>query len=213
MKRLSREDFATVKLWNALELLKQTSNSALVSSVANSTSDMLSTSWSIADGVPEHDLADSSTVELVITLGGDGTVLHAAWLFQKVVPPLLSFHLGTLGFLTAFDFGNLEAVFDRVLLSEEAMPFRLGLRMRLSCCVYRSKTVRTPGLRRLEKSNSVESKPRADETFHILNDLVIDRGPSAYMSQLEVFGDERHLSDHASGASHAGQDQRGAEKA
>ncbi|KAJ3043270.1 hypothetical protein HK097_001776 [Rhizophlyctis rosea] len=37
------------------------------------------------------------------------------------------------------------------------------------------------------------SKPVAAETFQILNDLVVDRGPSAYMSQLELFVDDRHL--------------------
>ncbi|KAI9029813.1 ATP-NAD kinase-like domain-containing protein, partial [Phycomyces nitens] len=31
------------------------------------------------------------------------------------------------------------------------------------------------------------------ETFEVLNELVVDRGPSAYMSALELFGDERHL--------------------
>ncbi|KAJ3034918.1 hypothetical protein HDV00_004528 [Rhizophlyctis rosea] len=37
------------------------------------------------------------------------------------------------------------------------------------------------------------SKPVAAETFQILNDMVVDRGPSAYMSQLELFVDDRHL--------------------
>ncbi|KAJ3265234.1 hypothetical protein HDU76_012078, partial [Blyttiomyces sp. JEL0837] len=31
------------------------------------------------------------------------------------------------------------------------------------------------------------------ETFQILNDLVVDRGPSAFMSQLELFVDDKHL--------------------
>ena len=31
------------------------------------------------------------------------------------------------------------------------------------------------------------------EEFHILSDLVVDRGPSAYMSQLELFVDDVHL--------------------
>lgn len=31
------------------------------------------------------------------------------------------------------------------------------------------------------------------ETFQVLNDLVVDRGPHSYMSMLELFGDERHL--------------------
>lgn len=33
-------------------------------------------------------------------LGGDGTVLYASWLFQHVVPPVIPFALGSLGFLT-----------------------------------------------------------------------------------------------------------------
>ena len=32
-----------------------------------------------------------------------------------------------------------------------------------------------------------------DGKYQVLNELVVDRGPSAYMSSLEVFGDDRHL--------------------
>lgn len=31
------------------------------------------------------------------------------------------------------------------------------------------------------------------QTFHVLNEIVVDRGPSSNMSMLELFGDERHL--------------------
>lgn len=42
-------------------------------------------------------------VDLVITLGGDGTILHASSLFKVgAVPPVLSFSMGTLGFLLPF---------------------------------------------------------------------------------------------------------------
>ncbi|CDW99603.1 hypothetical protein, partial [Sporisorium scitamineum] len=34
---------------------------------------------------------------------------------------------------------------------------------------------------------------RPVETFEVLNDLVVDRGPSPYVSLLEVFGDEHHM--------------------
>jgi len=34
---------------------------------------------------------------------------------------------------------------------------------------------------------------RPTETFEVLNDLVIDRGPSPYVSLLELFGDEHHM--------------------
>lgn len=42
-------------------------------------------------------------IDLVITLGGDGTILHASSLFNTgPVPPVLSFSMGTLGFLLPF---------------------------------------------------------------------------------------------------------------
>lgn len=38
-----------------------------------------------------------------MTLGGDGTILHASSLFRTgAVPPVLSFSMGTLGFLLPF---------------------------------------------------------------------------------------------------------------
>ncbi|GJM88465.1 hypothetical protein PR202_ga04529 [Eleusine coracana subsp. coracana] len=41
-------------------------------------------------------------VDLVVTLGGDGTVLWAASLFKGPVPPVVAFSLGSLGFMTPF---------------------------------------------------------------------------------------------------------------
>ncbi len=42
-----------------------------------------------------------SYVDFVVCLGGDGLLLHAASLFGSAMPPLISFNLGSLGFLTA----------------------------------------------------------------------------------------------------------------
>lgn len=67
-------------------------------------------------------------------LGGDGTVLFTSWLFQKIVPPVLPFALGSLGFLTNFDFANYKPVMDTVL--DQGM--RVNLRMRFTCTVYRA---------------------------------------------------------------------------
>ena len=45
----------------------------------------------------------ASKVDLAVTLGGDGTILHVSSLFdQDAVPPVLSFSMGTLGFLLPF---------------------------------------------------------------------------------------------------------------
>ncbi|KAK4548493.1 hypothetical protein LTR36_009403 [Oleoguttula mirabilis] len=58
-------------------------------------------------------------VDLTSTLGGDGTILHAASLFAtaKSVPPVLSFSMGTLGFLGEWKFPEYKRAFREVYVS------------------------------------------------------------------------------------------------
>ncbi|RMZ77821.1 hypothetical protein DV737_g4148, partial [Chaetothyriales sp. CBS 132003] len=112
--------------------------------------------------------------DLVLTLGGDGTVLFTSWLFQRVVPPILSFSLGSLGFLTTFEFDKYKEHLDRAM-GDAGM--RVNLRMRFTCTVWHADT--SPGA---EKGAAEEG-----EQFEVLNELVIDRGPSAYVSNLELY--------------------------
>ncbi|KAH7319957.1 NAD(H) kinase [Stachybotrys elegans] len=111
--------------------------------------------------------------DLVLTLGGDGTVLFTSWLFQRVVPPILSFSLGSLGFMTTFEFEKYKEHLNRVM-GDDGM--KINLRMRFTCTVYRNGA----------GNNGVEEA----EQFEVLNELVIDRGPSPYVSQLELYGDD-----------------------
>ncbi|GAA6001398.1 hypothetical protein JCM10207_006648 [Rhodosporidiobolus poonsookiae] len=161
--------------------------------------------------------------DFVITLGGDGTVLYTSWLFQQIVPPVIPFALGSLGFLTNFDYSNFRSTLDAAIES----GVRVNLRMRFTCTVYRAVTDDEACKRQAVKSgktggifmksltregwDAIESgKPlggkegkkdkaikcfstRAVESFEVLNDLVVDRGPSPYVSQLELFGDEHHM--------------------
>jgi NAD+ kinase len=53
------------------------------------------------DSLPEH------RPELVVVLGGDGTLLAAARAFARTDTPLLSVNLGSLGFLTEVPLGDL----------------------------------------------------------------------------------------------------------
>jgi NADH kinase len=53
-----------------------------------------------ADCISEYE----RVVDLVITLGGDGTILHASSLFPRKVAPILSFSMGSLGFLLPFSY-------------------------------------------------------------------------------------------------------------
>ncbi|KAJ1999057.1 hypothetical protein GGI04_004737 [Coemansia thaxteri] len=71
--------------------------------------------------------------DFVVTLGGDGTVLYTSWLFQRTVPPIIPFHLGSLGFLTVFDHRHARRVLDSAMRA----GVRVNLRMRFTCTVYR----------------------------------------------------------------------------
>ncbi|KAF1851171.1 NADH kinase-like protein POS5 [Cucurbitaria berberidis CBS 394.84] len=67
-------------------------------------------------GVPQH-LSDKT--DLVCTLGGDGTLLRASSLFSQAanVPPVLSFAMGTIGFLGEFKFREYKRAFREVYMS------------------------------------------------------------------------------------------------
>lgn len=60
-----------------------------------------------------------SKVDLITTFGGDGTILHAASLFATAdcVPPVLSFSMGTLGFLGEWKFSEYKRAFREVYMS------------------------------------------------------------------------------------------------
>jgi NAD+ kinase len=118
--------------------------------------------------------------DLVLTLGGDGTVLFTSWLFQRIVPPILSFSLGSLGFLTNFEFAQYKAALDKIM-NDTGM--RVNLRMRFTCTVYRYQKNAAAG-----SPSHIEA-----EQFEVLNELVIDRGPSPYVSNLELYGDNNLL--------------------
>ncbi|KAF4986697.1 hypothetical protein FGRMN_10717 [Fusarium graminum] len=119
--------------------------------------------------------------DLVLTLGGDGTVLFTSWLFQRIVPPVLSFSLGSLGFMTTFEFEKYKEHLNRIM-GDDGM--KINLRMRFTCTVHRANR----GLTSVDAPNVEEP-----EQFEVLNELVIDRGPSPYVSNLELYGDDELL--------------------
>lgn len=115
---------------------------------------------------PEH---LHEEVDFVICLGGDGLILHVSTLFETAVPPVLSFNLGSLGFLTPFDYDNFHEEVS-ALLDEGCL---LSLRMRLTCTILR--------------------KGEPVKEFEVLNEVVVDRGASPYLSNLDCFCDDKYI--------------------
>lgn len=144
--------------------------------------------------------------DFVITLGGDGTVLYASWLFQRIVPPVLSFALGSLGFLTKFDFEEHEAILSGALKHGVTVSLRLrfeGTIMRSQRKLIRDGSSTTTSS---EEEDEEEAQRRGrdlveeligeeredahthrpDGTYEILNEIVVDRGPNPSKSCLHA---------------------------
>ncbi|XP_059085263.1 NAD kinase-like isoform X3 [Tigriopus californicus] len=119
----------------------------------------------------KDDLTDK--IDFIVCLGGDGTLLYASSLFQQSVPPIMAFHLGSLGFLTPFEVDNFEQQITHVLEGHAA----LTLRSRLRCIV-------------MKKDSSGDVKATKPTTnLLVLNEVVIDRGPSPYLSNIDLYLD------------------------
>jgi len=117
----------------------------------------------------KDDLTDK--IDFVVCLGGDGTLLYASSLFQQSVPPIMAFHLGSLGFLTPFKFEDFESQVTHVLEGHAALTLRSRLR-----CILIKKEEEEKGL-----------KPNTNQL--VLNEVVIDRGPSPYLSNIDLYLD------------------------
>lgn len=70
-------------------------------------------------------------VDFVVCLGGDGTILHASSLFQRAIPPVVSFSAGSLGFLTNLSLKNVESDLHAVIYGcEDLDQCSLGEKVR-----------------------------------------------------------------------------------
>lgn len=143
-----------------------------------------------SDLIPEE---VAQQLDLVLVLGGDGTVLWTCHIFgNRSVPPLVPFNLGSLGFLTPFDPASLEKVLHKTLRG----GFPITLRHRLHCTIVRGATSRaisdgssssSSGMPCV--SNSCVGKSVDGEEHVSLNEVVIERGISPFLTNLECFCD------------------------
>ncbi|KAL8231049.1 hypothetical protein R6Q57_000827 [Mikania cordata] len=113
-------------------------------------------------------------VDLIACLGGDGVILHASNLFRGAVPPVVSFNLGSLGFLTSHAFEDYKQDLKRVIHGNNTLEgVYITLRMRLRCEIFRN------------------GKAMPGKLFDVLNEVVVDRGSNPYLSKVECYEHDR----------------------
>lgn len=119
------------------------------------------------NGMSEEDIRNQA--ELVVVLGGDGTLISAARLFSGREVPIVGVNLGSLGFLTEITVDELYPVLEECL----AANLRITNRMMLEVVVTRDN--------------------RELSRCEVLNDAVINKGAIARIIEMEAKVDDRFL--------------------
>ncbi|KAI9230651.1 MAG: ATP-NAD kinase-like domain-containing protein [Piptocephalis tieghemiana] len=150
----------------------------------------------------DEDISKKKPVDLVVTLGGDGTVLYASHLWQRHVPPIMPFHLGSLGFLTVLDFAHHQKLLSQVLGHKSV---HVSLRMRMHCVISRPTEKGLAALERLGDEMHLEERVKFSANsraggywshqgeWQVLNEVVVDRGANGSLVQIDIYADDMYL--------------------
>lgn len=123
-----------------------------------------------ATRLPEDALA--AEVDLIVAVGGDGTMLHAARLASPHGVPVLGVNRGRLGFLADIGPGELRQRLDEILAGRYVRDHRAMLQARVS-------------------------GPNAPErSCHALNDVVLLKWRTGRMLDFETWIDGRYVNTH-----------------
>jgi len=118
-------------------------------------------------GLTRNQLASQS--DLLLVLGGDGTLLAAA---REAAPrgiPILPINLGSLGFLTSFTLEEMYPALEETLAGKAETSERVMLTASL-----------------IRKGQAIESR-------NVLNEVVVNKGALARMIEVELFIDEEFV--------------------
>lgn len=137
-------------------------------------------SWAEKTGIKLHEISEQGDIRDVLTekgtetimlsLGGDGTFLKAADMIAPYLIPILGVNLGKLGFLSGLNSSELESGLEGIIRGE----FSVKELTRLKCRVE------------TEDTQNVEE-------FTALNEVVVSRGETPGLADLELFLDSRKV--------------------
>ena len=112
--------------------------------------------------------------DIILTIGGDGTLLSTARRMEENIKPILGIHIGGLGFLAESTGGNMEEAMNYIANNK----YTIEKRMMLSLNV-----------------NALNEK---GAELHALNDIVVDHGHSGRILKTEVMVSGEYLNTYES---------------
>ncbi len=113
-----------------------------------------------AEGVPRKRLPDDGDIDMVISLGGDGTMLAAARMVAAREIPILGINLGRIGFLTELDPNEIASALPNIFAGKYAIDSRMMIEV---------------------------LPPGEEEYLCALNEMILDRGGSPRIMAHKVF--------------------------
>lgn len=129
-----------------------------------------------AQAVDRQDLVNHDEVldklDVVLVLGGDGTLLHAARKVAEYEIPILGINVGHLGFLTELEADQIEKALTMLINKDYSLEERMLI------------------------EGTVTRNEQKIATFLAVNDLVITRGTFARIIQLSAYVDQQHVGDY-----------------
>jgi NAD+ kinase len=119
-------------------------------------------------------LEDSSQLDGLVTLGGDGTLLRGARFLDGRDIPILGVNLGRLGFLTSCQSEDFEAALRNLASGDYVAQPRMALSARV-----------------------IDQAGQARKQWRALNDFVLHKGGFARVVRLNVFVDDESIGTYA----------------
>jgi len=171
---------------------------------------------SLAQDNHDHSIYHSK-VDLIVTFGGDGTILHASSLFAAAgrVPPILSFSMGTLGFLGEWKYSEFKRAFREAYMSGSETERKTAISdqskdtddSRTGWSSVRGKSMgATRGARVLVRQrlkvglfdangNRLNTNGGTPKDMHAMNEVLIHRGRDPHLAIVDVFVGGRFLTE------------------
>ncbi|KAJ9053581.1 NADH kinase pos5, variant 2 [Entomophthora muscae] len=120
-----------------------------------------------------------NVVDFVVTLGGDGSILHVSSLFNKHVPPLISFSMGRLGFLLPFKLSHFKKELGRLMNGSVTVLERSRLQCRFV----------------LKDENQVKWNGTSTDIVHVANEVNVHRGVFPNLTSINCYVDGLFLTN------------------